>query len=54
MDYSIKIRIKLNLNGIVEMTECCLIEKYKEEVKVKKPKQEKPAEEKKDEKKEGE
>lgn len=52
MDCTIKTRVKLNSNGIVELTEAALIEKYKVEEKVLKPK--KPEEKKDGEKKEGE
>ena len=38
MDYGIKIRIKLNNNGVVELSETSMIEKYKVEEKVLKPK----------------
>lgn len=51
MDATIKTRVKLNSNGIVELTETALIEKYKFEEKVLKPK---PAGEENKDKKDGE
>ncbi|KRX04010.1 hypothetical protein PPERSA_12457 [Pseudocohnilembus persalinus] len=50
-EYQLKVRIKLSLNGTVELTECVLIETYKVEEKIKKPKVEKKEGDKKNDKK---